>query len=86
MNRKGQFTIPNMVGVAFLFLVFAIIGRTAMFPILSETASNSGPMLSALLKSLPAVFLSIILFLPYILAQKRRVNSEEQARNRRMRR
>jgi len=82
MMRKGQFTIPNLVGVAVLLFLFSVLSEP-IISILSGASSSSGPMLSAVLQSFPAFFILMILVAPVVLAEKRRLEESRKIDDRR---
>jgi uncharacterized membrane protein len=77
--RKGQFTIPNMVGVAVLLFLFAVTFSIQKTIILSA-AEGSGLMLTAVLYTIPVIELLVIFSAPFMLAQKK--FEKDQARRR----
>lgn len=82
MERKGQFTIPNLVGVAVLFFLFSFTFE-AQKSILMNAAASSGPLLTAVLYSIPVVELLVIFSSPFMLAQKKFEREQMQRRERR---
>ena len=86
-QRKGQFTIPNLVGVAVLFFIFSVVGEAWLIPVLQQTTNQllstggTGETLAAaVLVSLPAVILVGIFTSPFALAQKLFIRKRQQQR------
>jgi len=77
MMRKGQFTIPNLVGVAVLLFIFSVLSEP-IISILSSASASSNPMLSAVLQSFPAVFILMIILAPVVLAEKKRRQRKQE--------
>lgn len=74
-NRKGRFTVPNLITVAFLLFIFSVFFKpmTTAFPSLSS-ANGVGQILAyTVLNSLPAMFLLVILASPFILKEKKKL-------------
>lgn len=80
-SRKGQFTIPNLVGVVVLLFMFAV-SFEAQKTILVNAASKSGPLLTAVLYSIPVVELLVIFGSPFMLAQKKYERDRARGRKR----
>jgi len=79
MKRKGQFTIPNLVGVALLLFIFAVTYELQS-TVLVQAAQGNGPLISAVLYTIPVMELFVILAAPFMLAQKK--FERDQARRR----
>jgi len=77
--RKGQFTIPNLVGVVVLLFIFAHL-FPVLKPVLVQAAEGSGTLTKAVLFTLPAVILISILGSPFMLSE---LKFEREARRRR---
>jgi len=69
-SRKGQFTIPNLVGVVLMLFIFAVTFE-AQKSILLNAASKSDPLLTAVLYTIPVLELLVIFGSPFMLAQKK---------------
>jgi hypothetical protein len=82
MRMKGQFTIANLVAVAVLLFIFAHTFKIQK-QVLLEAAQGSGLMLTAVLYSIPAVELLVILGTPFMLAELKAEKERENMRRRR---
>lgn len=80
-SRKGQFTIPNLVGVVLMLFIFAVTFE-AQKTILIKAASTTDPLLTAVLYTIPAIELLVIFGSPFMLAQKK--YEKDQRRGRRI--
>jgi hypothetical protein len=82
-KRKGRFTVPNLITVAFLLFIFSVFFNpmTSAFPSISS-AEGVGQVLSyTVLNTLPAIFLLVILASPFILKEKKKLIRREQGGN-----
>lgn len=92
-TRQGQFTIPNMAGVAVLFFIFAVVGQAFLFDVINSTAQQllksggQGQTLTAVvLYGLPAAILISIFVSPFALSEvlfQRKRRRREERRERR---
>lgn len=78
-RMKGQFTIANLVAVAVLLFIFAHTFEVQK-EVLLNAAQGSGLLLTAVLYSIPAVELLVILGTPFMLAELKAEKRRQQKR------
>jgi len=74
-SKKGRFTVPNLITVAFLLFIFSVFFEpmTMAFPDPSN-ANGVGQILAyTVLNSLPAMLMLVILASPFILKEKKKL-------------
>jgi len=79
-SRKGRFTVPNLITVAFLLFMFSVFFEpmTLAFPDPSNAEGVGQILAYTVLNSIPAMLLLVILASPFILREKKKLIRREQ--------
>ena len=83
MKRTGQLTVPNLIAVTVLLFIFSVFSEPIMETIQIILEREGNPLTTAIMVTLPAIFLITIASLPFIKAEQKKIKQRQTRRTNR---